>query len=816
MHIHTILLRRKKPCLRQKILVFSLLLIGCMEALLPLLKVSASSFDPTDFVNTEAFMVIDDTDSTSDVVVKFGDTLAKTITYNRTTTRFEFSDAVSVAGNLRVAGNFSGATLNVNNLQNCDTIDTDANGRMTCGTDTGGASGLSQSDGDARYVNTAGDTMTGSLKVRGNLSGTTLRIDKNADIWGSLSATGAIRTKTGAILNADNDTNDAVLIFGNATLAQTLKYSNANQRFEFSKDVRVTGSVTAVGALSGTTLTVSGTAGNTFVLDGNSVVFDATNNRIGIGTSAPDTTLEVVGTTSGRLIHAQNRLESSGSLVVRSNQSQPVLVTSGATVGIGKAYPKSKLEVVGTISGSALTISTLKNCSILGTSSGGVVSCGGMVIKRKPANQVVNNSTLLVHDPTQSFQLAANDTWVFRFSNLVRSATASQAMSFAVAAPSGAKCVYGAVDLDSASTGTGGRLCNYMVRTTASASAARIAVVEVNGMIINGANAGSGYLRWAQWTAAANATEVLSGSTLIAFKPVGSDIAEVYRTRVADLIPGSVVSVDPTLPSGVIRSRGGYDETMLGVISTKPGMLIGGDDLLDGKGGVPVFLALAGRVPVMVTMENGPIKPGDYLTSSSTPGLAMRATRAGPVIGKALTGFSGPGDGVVTVFVQNSLLPTSLTETPVRDIAENPSENGDAVSPYVLPAGSLTPGRTARITARGTYSTGTSPGNLSLEILLGSTPLCQTRENAYVTNIRDRSWTVDCTFTVRKSGLLGEIDAQGLAILSTTRTEAQTIGLENLQTIRVNTLKANSLHFRSNTNPPQKVLLRQMVVQFLN
>jgi hypothetical protein len=50
-------------------------------------------------------------------------------------------------------------------------------------------------------------------------------------------------------------------------------------------------------------------------------------------------------------------------------------------------------------------------------------------------------------------------------------------------------------------------------------------------------------------------------------------------------------------------------------------------------------VALSGRVPVKVSLENGEIKKGDYLTSSSTPGVAMKALRPGPVVGKALEGF---------------------------------------------------------------------------------------------------------------------------------------------------------------------------------
>ena len=36
-------------------------------------------------------------------------------------------------------------------------------------------------------------------------------------------------------------------------------------------------------------------------------------------------------------------------------------------------------------------------------------------------------------------------------------------------------------------------------------------------------------------------------------------------------------------------------------------------------------MALTGQVPVKVTTENGPIKKGDLLASSSKPGYAMKA-----------------------------------------------------------------------------------------------------------------------------------------------------------------------------------------------
>ncbi len=46
-----------------------------------------------------------------------------------------------------------------------------------------------------------------------------------------------------------------------------------------------------------------------------------------------------------------------------------------------------------------------------------------------------------------------------------------------------------------------------------------------------------------------------------------------------------------------------------------------------------------GRVPVKATTENGPIRIGDLLMSSSTPGAVMRCPRADDcsgLVGKAL------------------------------------------------------------------------------------------------------------------------------------------------------------------------------------
>jgi hypothetical protein len=131
------------------------------------------------------------------------------------------------------------------------------------------------------------------------------------------------------------------------------------------------------------------------------------------------------------------------------------------------------------------------------------------------------------------------------------------------------------------------------------------------------------------------------------------DIAEIYGA-VEPVSQGDVVSAAGN--QKVKRSLGEYDQAILGIASSHPAALID-----DGTFKVGVdqskfnpnkpWVALAGRVPTNVSGENGSIAPGDPLTSSGTPGVAMKATESGPIIGKALEGYGGSGVGKIMVFV---------------------------------------------------------------------------------------------------------------------------------------------------------------------
>ncbi len=94
-----------------------------------------------------------------------------------------------------------------------------------------------------------------------------------------------------------------------------------------------------------------------------------------------------------------------------------------------------------------------------------------------------------------------------------------------------------------------------------------------------------------------------------------------------------------------------------GIISTAPAITLASKDVVGEKGTTrdsrPV-LALVGRVSVKVTTEAGPVRVGDLLTSSSTPGFAMRCgdrvACVGAVVGKALEPLAS-GNGSIQVLV---------------------------------------------------------------------------------------------------------------------------------------------------------------------
>jgi len=143
----------------------------------------------------------------------------------------------------------------------------------------------------------------------------------------------------------------------------------------------------------------------------------------------------------------------------------------------------------------------------------------------------------------------------------------------------------------------------------------------------------------------------------------GADVAEPFNVNgnggtasAPKIEPGMVVTIDPDRVGELRVSGKAYDRTVAGVISgangVNPGMVLTQTgSIADGKHPV----ALTGRVWCRCDADAaGPISAGDLLTTSDTPGHAMRVCdhdkAHGAVIGKAMSSLKS-GKGMVLVLV---------------------------------------------------------------------------------------------------------------------------------------------------------------------
>jgi hypothetical protein len=157
----------------------------------------------------------------------------------------------------------------------------------------------------------------------------------------------------------------------------------------------------------------------------------------------------------------------------------------------------------------------------------------------------------------------------------------------------------------------------------------------------------------------------------------GLDLAEVYPTKDTTLSPGEIVMLDSenevfvTRYSTTTSLREGSeadDEAIhnaqphapLGIITTDPGILLGGFKTSpEYIGEETVGIALTGRVPTLVTNENGDIKVGDKIAVSQyRDGYGTKATKTGYTVGVALE--SATFDGAVQSDSKQSIATTSI------------------------------------------------------------------------------------------------------------------------------------------------------------
>jgi hypothetical protein len=126
------------------------------------------------------------------------------------------------------------------------------------------------------------------------------------------------------------------------------------------------------------------------------------------------------------------------------------------------------------------------------------------------------------------------------------------------------------------------------------------------------------------------------------FEATYADLAEYYEGD-KEYAPGTVLVFGGD--KEVTTTTQMNDTRSAGVVTTNPAYIMN-----EGQTGIKVCIALAGRVPCMVV---GRVKKGDLLTTSATPGYAVKANTPtlGAIIGKALEDKESGEAGVIQVAV---------------------------------------------------------------------------------------------------------------------------------------------------------------------
>lgn len=155
-----------------------------------------------------------------------------------------------------------------------------------------------------------------------------------------------------------------------------------------------------------------------------------------------------------------------------------------------------------------------------------------------------------------------------------------------------------------------------------------------------------------------NSSVVIANSGNVSVKSLtirgGADLAEPFEFSESDIPKGSVLIIDDEQPGKLKLSTRAYDTRVAGIVSGANGVNPGISLRQEGVIGSGQDVALSGRVYVLADAAHGAIKPGDLLTTSDTPGHAMKVNNhrqsQGAILGKAMSALQN-GKGMVLVLV---------------------------------------------------------------------------------------------------------------------------------------------------------------------
>ena len=347
--------------------------------------------------------------------------------------------------------------------------------------------------------------------------------------------------------------------------------------------------------------------------------------QLGIGTDSPRTDLEIEGTDGIRVSTGQHsnvfgefRHGYSDGLIINANAgggwadmrfqtdgNTRMFIESGGNVGIGTTTPANKLDVAGTVSISGrLGIGTTTPGTKLEINGNGSSWADGFLSIKNDDN----DAGIRFYDDADTVRHHIfNDNAFFDVLRII---------------PAGAYTNGGITIFQGGNVGIG---TGTYVPTSRLAVKGNIAVISA------------------------------TSNTLVAEIGEGLDYAEGFDVTAPPLEkiePGAVLVIDPDDPGKLRLSTEPYDTKVAGIVAGAEGL---GSGVRLGAGRFDYDVALAGRVYCMVDAGETDIRPGDLLTTSTTPGHAMKVTDTvrgqGAILGKAMDKLEKGRTGRILVLV---------------------------------------------------------------------------------------------------------------------------------------------------------------------
>ena len=198
-----------------------------------------------------------------------------------------------------------------------------------------------------------------------------------------------------------------------------------------------------------------------------------------------------------------------------------------------------------------------------------------------------------------------------------------------------------------------------------------------------------------------------SGASVLA--QTNSSLSGVAQnTEVADAqsLAGDILTVSA---DGLKRSAKAYDEQIYGVIEEAPTISFA------PKTDKTRAVVTAGNAKVKVSSSNGNIKVGDFITSSTNPGVGQRATESGYALGKALEKYDGGAENLIAVSIERGYVqigavkssnPSGFWQSFVSDVSRLRASLAALVGIFVLVGGIIA---FTRVVGSGVLAIGRNP-----------------------------------------------------------------------------------------------------------